>query len=36
VGGNLALTELEIARAVAYMVNRSGGRWVAGRPARLT
>jgi cytochrome c5 len=27
-GGNLALTDLEIARAVAYMVNRSGGRWV--------
>jgi len=27
-GGNLALSDLEIARAVAYMVNRSGGRWV--------
>jgi cytochrome c5 len=27
-GGNLQLTDLEIARAVAYMVNRSGGRWV--------
>jgi cytochrome c5 len=27
-GGNLALGDLEIARAVAYMVNRSGGRWV--------
>lgn len=27
-GGNLALTDLEIARAVAFMVNRSGGRWV--------
>lgn len=27
-GGNLELTDLEIARAVAYMVNRSGGRWV--------
>lgn len=27
-GGNLALTDLEIARAVTYMVNRSGGRWV--------
>jgi cytochrome c5 len=26
-GGNLKLTDLEIARAVAYMVNRSGGRW---------
>jgi cytochrome c5 len=27
-GGNLSLTDLEIARAVATMVNRSGGRWV--------
>jgi cytochrome c5 len=27
-GGNLALSDLEIARAVATMVNRSGGRWV--------
>jgi cytochrome c5 len=27
-GGNLELTDLEIARAVAYMVNRSGGHWV--------
>lgn len=27
-GGNLQLTDLEIARAVAHMVNRSGGRWV--------
>jgi len=27
-GGNLKLTDLEIARAVAYMVNRSGGKWV--------
>jgi cytochrome c5 len=27
-GGNRALTDLEIARAVATMVNRSGGRWV--------
>jgi cytochrome c5 len=26
-GGNLKLTDLEIARAVAHMVNRSGGRW---------
>jgi cytochrome c5 len=26
-GGNPKLTDLEIARAVAYMVNRSGGRW---------
>ena len=31
-GGNLELTDLEIARAVAYMVNRSGGHWV--EPAR--
>lgn len=31
-GGNLKLTDLEIARAVAYMVNRSGGRWT--EPAR--
>ena len=27
-GGNLALTDLEIARAVTNMVNRSGGKWV--------
>ncbi len=27
-GGNLALSGLEIARGVTYMVNRSGGRWV--------
>jgi len=27
-GGNLALTDFEIARAVTYMVNRSGGKWV--------
>src|SRR5712691_4336872 len=27
-GGNPSLTNLEIARAVAYMVNQSGGRWV--------
>ena len=27
-GGNLKLTDLEIGRAVTYMVNRSGGRWV--------
>lgn len=27
-GGNLALTDLEIARAVTHMVNRSGGKWV--------
>ena len=27
-GGSLSLSDLEIARAVAYMVNQSGGRWV--------
>ncbi|MGH8700528.1 MAG: c-type cytochrome [Burkholderiales bacterium] len=27
-GGNPNLTDLEIARAITYMVNRSGGRWV--------
>jgi cytochrome c5 len=27
-GGNPGLTDLEIARAIAYMVNQSGGRWV--------
>jgi cytochrome c5 len=27
-GGNPGLTDLEIGRAVTYMVNRSGGRWV--------
>ncbi len=27
-GGNPSLTNLEIARAVAYMVNQSGGHWV--------
>jgi len=27
-GGNPGLTDLEIARAIAYMVNRSGGQWV--------
>jgi len=26
-GGKLELTDLEIGRAVAYMVNRSGGKW---------
>ena len=26
-GGNLELDDLEVARAVTYMVNRSGGRW---------
>jgi cytochrome c5 len=27
-GGNPGVTDLEIGRAVAYMVNRSGGKWV--------
>lgn len=27
-GGNPGLTDLEIGRAVAYMVNQSGGRWI--------
>ena len=27
-GGNPQLTDLEIARAITYMVNKSGGRWV--------
>src|SRR6266516_7667340 len=27
-GGNPGLTDLEIGRAVAYMVNQSGGHWV--------
>src|SRR5437667_3461766 len=27
-GGNLALSDLEIGRAITYMVNRSGGQWV--------
>jgi cytochrome c5 len=27
-GGNPALSDLEIGRAVAYMVNRSGGKWI--------
>jgi len=27
-GGNSSLTDLEIGRAVTYMVNRSGGNWV--------
>jgi len=27
-GGNLKLTDLEIARGVTYMVNQSGGHWV--------
>jgi cytochrome c5 len=27
-GGDMALSDLEIERAVIYMVNRSGGRWV--------
>lgn len=32
-GGKLDLTDLEIGRAVTYMVNRSGGKWV--EPASL-
>jgi cytochrome c5 len=32
-GGKLELTDLEIGRAVAYMVNQSGGRWT--EPASL-
>jgi len=27
-GGNMKLTDLEIGRAVAYMVNQSGGKWI--------
>lgn len=27
-GGNMELTDLEIERAITYMVNRSGGNWV--------
>ena len=27
-GGNMQLTDTEIKRAVAYMVNQSGGRWI--------
>ena len=30
-GGNAALTDLEIGRAVTYMVNQSGGNWVEPR-----
>lgn len=26
-GGNMALTDIEIQRAITYMVNRSGGKW---------
>jgi cytochrome c5 len=33
-GGNLALTDLEIGRAVAYMVNQSGGKWIEPASAR--
>src|SRR3972149_7705930 len=32
-GGKLDLTDLEIGRAVTYMVNRSGGKWK--KPASL-
>lgn len=28
-GGNPGLTDLEIERAITYMVNRSGGQWIA-------
>ena len=27
-GGDLTLTDVEIARAIAYMVNQAGGRWI--------
>jgi cytochrome c5 len=27
-GGNPSLTDLEVSRAIAYMVNRSGGHWI--------
>ena len=27
-GGNMALSDIEVERAITYMVNRSGGRWV--------
>jgi cytochrome c5 len=27
-GGNPSLSDLEIARAVTYMVNQSGGKWI--------
>ena len=33
-GGNTKLTDLEIGRAVAYMVNQSGGKWVEPTSAR--
>jgi cytochrome c5 len=33
-GGNAKLTDLEIGRAVAYMVNQSGGKWVEPTSAR--
>jgi len=33
-GGNPGLSDLEVARAVTYMVNRSGGQWV--EPASLS
>ncbi|MEW6690128.1 MAG: c-type cytochrome, partial [Pseudomonadota bacterium] len=32
-GGKMELTDLEIGRAIAYMVNQSGGKWV--EPASL-
>ena len=33
-GGDLKLSDLEIGRAVAYMVNQSGGKWVEPASAR--
>jgi cytochrome c5 len=33
-GGNPNLTDLELARAIAYMVNRAGGKWVEPASAR--
>ena len=33
-GGNAKLTDLEIGRAVAYMVNQSGGKWIEPTSAR--
>lgn len=33
-GGNASLSDLEIQRAITYMVNQSGGRWVEPRSAQ--